>query len=612
MSVVTAKQTFQQLIRRSFVIPTIAALFAIVCLGALFMDKTIEEIRYQDVYQNHQILSRLLQPSLQISDTANLTQVLSLAQNPNRILAVVDNSGDIITADNANLEIIQALTSHSSNSRQCPSRAYFMAKYRANYYRAFCTTINQPEQLGRQGVSTALGVLWSFDLEDSFPVPVLFALIFLLFVIFLTAILAFWIYFRLKRRLFDPLDHFKSYILSGHFGQDDCLRIEKNMRYELQEVYELRQLFEVFVKSTKRSAEIEKQAALGKVALQVAHDIRSPLAALSIVLNQLDELPAERRQFLREVADHINGIANDLLQRYRIQKSDYHTDQPSSKICAHILAQTVESIVYEKRLQWQSSPISLDLNISPEAKMVFVSYDLQSMKRALSNLLNNALESISHDHGRICVSMIIKEGKCCIMIEDNGCGVASDQLEMIMRPGVTSKANGTGIGLSYADHYIQSLSGSLSLKSSVGLGTSVCISMPIEKPSSCFVTRLIFKKGYRLLILDDSDLVHKMWDERLRSLNGLIEIHHFSTVEAFDAFYATAEPANLFVLSDYEMNESKNGLDVLTSLPFQPCNKLLVTSYYDHQEVVRQCELNNIHLLPKYFLPCVPIELISV
>ena len=63
--------------------------------------------------------------------------------------------------------------------------------------------------------------------------------------------------------------------------------------------------------------QMKRSSALNELASQVAHDIRSPLAALDSVVNRLAQLPEQERVFMRSAINRIKDIANNLLQKNR-------------------------------------------------------------------------------------------------------------------------------------------------------------------------------------------------------------------------------------------------------------------------------------------------------
>lgn len=610
---ITSKQTLRQLIRRSFIVPTVVSLLVIVCLGVLFVSQSLKTVRLQNASQSHQILARLLRPSLLISDTANLTRVLGLTQKPREVLVLINRSGDLITANNSNLALANALIPTQSLLGECPDKAYFSAVYQGQVYRVFCTKISQQKELNNDSTATVLGLLWSFDREQNFSLSAALSVVLLFIIVLIIAVLAAWIYIRLKKLLFDPFDRFKGYVLGGHFEQGEFSQQEPLESAELQEVFELRQLFEVFVKRIRHNVETEKQAALGSVALQVAHDIRSPLAVMNIVLEQLGDLPPKQKRLLSNASERINAIANDMLQRYKIENVSQFPTVSSEKVCTtSLLANAVETIVSEKNVQWQSSTVTLCMKLSQSARLAFVAFEPNEMKRLLSNLLNNAYESLPAEKGQIEVSLDVQNDFLCLLVKDNGCGIAQEKLDAVIRPGVTTKEKGMGLGLPHANAAIQRWGGRFSLKSALGIGTRILIELPLLPRPEVYLFELKLSQTDQVLILDDDELIHQAWDERLKTLVPACDVHHFTQIDSFKAFYRCVEPANVVVLSDYDLKAEETGLAVLSALSPKPKQAVLVSSHCDNASLKVACENELIPILPKSILPYIHITISEV
>jgi len=110
--------------------------------------------------------------------------------------------------------------------------------------------------------------------------------------------------------------------------------------------------FEKAIRSeTEELIRLRNEAALALVARQVAHDIRSPLSALNMVLGSMkEEVPEKKRLIIRSAAQRINDIANNLLSG-KIANPVQASDLTQTRM----LISLVDSIVSEKRTQFKSS-----------------------------------------------------------------------------------------------------------------------------------------------------------------------------------------------------------------------------------------------------------------
>lgn len=93
------------------------------------------------------------------------------------------------------------------------------------------------------------------------------------------------------------------------------------------------------------------------------------------------------------------------------------------------------------------------------------------------NLIKNALESVSDD-GSVRITCESDSRAIKINIEDNGCGIEADKLVSIFQPFVTTKQNGTGLGLSVVKRIVEAHSGHITVCSAPNQGSVFTVSLP--------------------------------------------------------------------------------------------------------------------------------------
>lgn len=190
------------------------------------------------------------------------------------------------------------------------------------------------------------------------------------------------------------------------------------------------------------------------IALQVAHDIRSPALALEAISKLSTELKDENKTLIQNVTHRILEIADNILKAHMPLNSS-----PKS------VGELVESLVNEKVACFSSDKISLRKIIDPRAHQIFLNIPEEKLARALSNILNNAYEAIDIQ-GLITVSVNIIDDEVQISVTDTGKGISAEHLDKVFEPNFTAgKLNGKGLGLAYVKDVIEKYDGTLSLKS---------------------------------------------------------------------------------------------------------------------------------------------------
>jgi len=221
---------------------------------------------------------------------------------------------------------------------------------------------------------------------------------------------------------------------------------------------------------SQRELELEAEARVGRLATQLAHDIHSPVATLSILTNSANSFSEETHPLIQEAIIRIRDIANSLLDNYKSIKS---TNIQS-------IGNAINSIVTEKKLQLISSKkILISARTDNLPCNIFTKIKMIELKRILSNLINNSIEAIE-ENGYINIELIVADNYCAIKIKDNGKGVPKEILPRLMKKGFSyGKKCGNGLGLYYAKNTIESWGGEISIVSQqLRKETEILISLP--------------------------------------------------------------------------------------------------------------------------------------
>lgn len=222
----------------------------------------------------------------------------------------------------------------------------------------------------------------------------------------------------------------------------------------------------------------EKDAALAAIASQVAHDIRSPLTAMNVVLFSLEGVSEEERGILREASRRIQDIANDLLARTRCKTVDESAEAVSPSL-------VLRSLLREKRTQFRDHRGLTFVEALPPTDVPSIGLAHSELERVLSNLVNNAVESGGDPSAPLTVRVAAgtAAGKVWFEVEDDGPGIPRDVLSRLGREPVSAGKGGDaghGLGLSHAHRVVENAGGSLHIASAEGAGTRVRIELPIE------------------------------------------------------------------------------------------------------------------------------------
>lgn len=287
-----------------------------------------------------------------------------------------------------------------------------------------------------------------------------------------------------------------------------------------------------------QAARLESELAVSKavsdIAAQVAHDIRSPLAALGAAASGLELLPAEQRSLIEGSVNRMQGIADDLLQRYRAPSAG--PGKVKALVCA--LAGLIEQVIAEKRLQHKDKTV-VKIEFAGASGEIKAMVEPKELQRLLSNLVNNSVEAFAGP-GTVSVVLSALDGKALIEVKDNGKGIPAGILAKLGQKGEThGKAGGTGLGLYHARTTVEGWGGSFKIGSEPGKGTTVLIELPRAAASA----------GRMAVLLDDDLLVHMNW--KLAAKTAGVELKVYKTPEDFAAAIETlSKDALIYIDSD--------------------------------------------------------------
>ncbi len=225
----------------------------------------------------------------------------------------------------------------------------------------------------------------------------------------------------------------------------------------------------------RKVKDISRAAAIGMIASQVAHDIRSPLSALTMLIKPSEYIPYEHKEILMIAVDRIDKIASDLLKpQVRINQA---------KIASCNLLKVLQDLIQEKDVIYSKQIVVCKHSLTTIAGTKVLA-DEVTLARVFSNVIDNGIEAMSNAHDKILqikVSEVSTYGYATVFISDTGCGMGHEVIKKIGIRGFSfgKGLTGNGFGINFAKTYLASVGGNISFSSTVGKGTTVKIDIPI-------------------------------------------------------------------------------------------------------------------------------------
>jgi len=223
----------------------------------------------------------------------------------------------------------------------------------------------------------------------------------------------------------------------------------------------------------KKLADREALAAVGEFAATLAHEVRNPLTAIRIDLQRVEEglpenspLRAPQSRALEEI-ERLDATVGAALDGARTESVDIATVDVLVSLTAAIHA---SAPAFEER--------GAVLNAPSQREPIHIKGDLGALEQLFLNLLLNAAQAL--DSGGVGhVTLTLEDGTVVVTIRDNGRGMTPDRLERVFEPLFTTRAGGTGLGLTIALRIASAHGGDIRLTSEPDRGTTVEVRLPL-------------------------------------------------------------------------------------------------------------------------------------
>jgi nitrogen fixation/metabolism regulation signal transduction histidine kinase len=248
---------------------------------------------------------------------------------------------------------------------------------------------------------------------------------------------------------------------------------------------ELRRLVEAF---NGMASELQRQqAALERthrleawadMARQVAHEIKNPLTPVQLSAEHLRRVHADRGKPLSPVLEEcVDSILSQvrLLRQIAAEFSSFAsspTPRPVATSPADLVAEVVEP--YRAGL-----PAGVSLSVNVPFDLPVLEIDRSLVGRALTNMIENALHAMPRGGSLRVDGRLSEDGRAVrLELRDTGVGMDRAALERIFEPYFSTKAVGTGLGLTIAKRNIEIHGGTIAVESAPGRGTTVVVEIP--------------------------------------------------------------------------------------------------------------------------------------
>ncbi|MCA1585834.1 MAG: HAMP domain-containing protein, partial [Acidobacteria bacterium] len=247
---------------------------------------------------------------------------------------------------------------------------------------------------------------------------------------------------------------------------------------------EFRRLVEAFNRMAadlqRQRAELERSnrvAAWADMARQVAHDIKNPLTPIQLNAEHLLRVHTDRGQPLSPVLDECvtNILTQVRLLRQIAGEFSSFAASPNPRPSPTDVGAVIEEVVQSYRIGL-AGRVAIEVRVENDLPAALV--DRMLLGRALTNVIENALHAMPGG-GTLRLEATHEEpGRIRIAVLDSGVGMSPEAVERIFEPYFSTKASGTGLGLTIAKRNVELNGGSITVESRQGVGTVVTLRVP--------------------------------------------------------------------------------------------------------------------------------------
>jgi len=244
-----------------------------------------------------------------------------------------------------------------------------------------------------------------------------------------------------------------------------------------------------FQKETDRTrAQLEhaaKLASVGELAAGIAHEINNPLAVINEEAGLMKDLLSAdfgEPPDTKDLIPYLDSIHESVFRcRDVTRKLLGFVRKTNMDISPHDIHKIIDNVV-DGILGKEMEVSNIEIIRKYDNTIPQMDTDVNQLQQVLLNILNNAIDALEDNPGKISIATRIIKKKIQVIISDTGIGMTREQIEKIFLPFYSTKevGKGTGLGLSVSYGIIKNMGGKIEAKSTLGRGSSFILTLPLH------------------------------------------------------------------------------------------------------------------------------------
>lgn len=215
---------------------------------------------------------------------------------------------------------------------------------------------------------------------------------------------------------------------------------------------------------------------LGYIFSGIRHEIGNPVNSIKMALTVLQKNLATYDR--HKIAEFINRSLEEVARlEYLLRALKNYSLFEKPVLQQTSIEQFFRSILPLVKEDLENKGIRIWTDIQKDDLTAMT--DSRALHHVLLNLITNAADAVTDKEAPyITISAKKKSSKIVIKVDDNGCGIAKEDLANIFTPFFTSKPQGTGLGLAIVEKMLKSMKGQIEIDSIRDFGTTVTVTLP--------------------------------------------------------------------------------------------------------------------------------------
>lgn len=222
----------------------------------------------------------------------------------------------------------------------------------------------------------------------------------------------------------------------------------------------------------------KKVAAVGHLALGLAHEIRNPLSAIQMNMQMIRKKIGPSGV----LCENFSIVEGEIQRLNRLLKDVMGFARPSPlRLQSVELGEIIRRLLQLISQRLDEQCVHAETQIESPLQLVC---DPEQIHQVLLNLMLNAIEAMeSRENKRLDIMAYRRNNRAYILVSDTGGGIPEGKQEQLFDPFYTTKTSGGGLGLSILQTIVLRHGGSVSVESEAGLGATFVVVLPLEGPS---------------------------------------------------------------------------------------------------------------------------------